>query len=79
MLCEIEHRFSGLAAPSARAVAASDLGLSTLRLETNSSLKEAQQLYRRSGYREVKPFNDEPYAHHWFEKSVLPKRRRRVS
>src|SRR5690242_3976325 len=41
-----------------------------LRLETNKSLKEAQSLYRASGYREVAAFNDEPYAHHWFEKRL---------
>lgn len=41
-----------------------------LRLETNKSLKEAQALYRAAGYREVRPFNDEPYAHHWFEKRL---------
>lgn len=41
-----------------------------LRLETNESLKEAQALYRSSGYREVAPFSDEPYAHYWFEKSL---------
>jgi DNA-binding MarR family transcriptional regulator/GNAT superfamily N-acetyltransferase len=46
-------------------------GLETLRLETNRSLIEAQALYRRAGYREVAPFNDEPYAHHWFEKSPI--------
>jgi DNA-binding MarR family transcriptional regulator/GNAT superfamily N-acetyltransferase len=46
-------------------------GLETLRLETNRSLVEAQALYRRAGYREVAPFNDEPYAHHWFEKSPI--------
>jgi DNA-binding MarR family transcriptional regulator/GNAT superfamily N-acetyltransferase len=50
-----------------------ELGLRTLRLETNRSLKEAQALYKRSGYAKVKPFNDEPYAHHWFEKA-LPSR-----
>ena len=44
------------------------LGYSVVRLETNKTLVEAQQLYRSSGYREVPPFNDEPYAHHWFEK-----------
>jgi DNA-binding MarR family transcriptional regulator/GNAT superfamily N-acetyltransferase len=44
--------------------------LALLRLETNKALTEAQSLYRRSGYREVAPFNDEPYAHHWFEKSL---------
>jgi DNA-binding MarR family transcriptional regulator/N-acetylglutamate synthase-like GNAT family acetyltransferase len=48
---------------------ARELGLSTLRLETNQALKEAQALYRRCGYREVAPFNDEAYAHHWFEKT----------
>ncbi|HEY7638873.1 MAG TPA: GNAT family N-acetyltransferase [Steroidobacteraceae bacterium] len=47
-------------------------GLRLLRLETNQTLKEAQALYRRSGYREVRAFNDEPYAHHWFEKTLAP-------
>ncbi len=49
---------------------AAEVGLTTLRLETNAALLEAQALYRRSGYREVAPFNDEPYAHHWFEKRI---------
>ncbi len=44
--------------------------LPLLRLETNDTLTEAQALYRRSGYREVAAFNEEPYAHHWFEKSL---------
>lgn len=39
-----------------------------VRLDTNRSLKEAQALYRSSGYREIPAFNTEPYAHHWFEK-----------
>jgi ribosomal protein S18 acetylase RimI-like enzyme len=43
-------------------------GLGVVRLETNRALSEAQSLYRRYGYREVAPYNDEPYAHHWFEK-----------
>ncbi|MFL6759051.1 GNAT family N-acetyltransferase [Sphingomonas sp.] len=46
------------------------MGYSIVRLETNKSLIEAQQLYRSSGYREVAPFNDERYAHHWFEKRL---------
>ncbi|MCU1616876.1 MAG: hypothetical protein JWO98_4416 [Frankiales bacterium] len=41
-----------------------------IRLETNESLGEAVGLYRSSGYREVPAFNDEPYAHHWFEKTL---------
>ncbi len=49
---------------------AREFGLRTLRLDTNRALTEAQALYRASGYREVAPFNDEPYAHHWFEKSL---------
>jgi ribosomal protein S18 acetylase RimI-like enzyme len=44
--------------------------LPVLRLETNKTLIEAQSLYRSSGYREVAAFNDEPYAHHWFEKRL---------
>lgn len=44
--------------------------LPVLRLETNRTLVEAQRLYRNAGYREVAPFSSEPYAHHWFEKSL---------
>jgi DNA-binding MarR family transcriptional regulator/GNAT superfamily N-acetyltransferase len=50
---------------------AREFGLRTLRLETNRTLKEAQALYRTCGYIEVAPFNDEPYAHHWFEKAQI--------
>ena len=42
----------------------------TVRLETNASLTEAVRLYRSAGYVEVAPFNEEPYAHHWFEKRL---------
>jgi DNA-binding MarR family transcriptional regulator/GNAT superfamily N-acetyltransferase len=45
-------------------------GVRVLRLETNRALGEAIGLYRAAGYREVTAFNDEPYAHHWFEKSI---------
>jgi DNA-binding MarR family transcriptional regulator/GNAT superfamily N-acetyltransferase len=41
-----------------------------VRLETNKTLTEAIALYRSAGYTEVAPFNDEPYAHHWFEKRL---------
>jgi DNA-binding MarR family transcriptional regulator/predicted N-acetyltransferase YhbS len=51
---------------------AAGLGIGLLRLETNRSLREAQALYRRSGYREVAAFNDDPYADHWFEKPIPP-------
>jgi len=46
------------------------LGYRKLRLETEKALAEAQQLYRSSGFIEVPPFNDEVYAHHWFEKAL---------
>jgi DNA-binding MarR family transcriptional regulator len=49
---------------------ARELDLTTLRLETNQTLQEAIGLYRSAGYREVAPFNSDPYAHHWFEKSL---------
>ena len=49
---------------------ARESGLGTLHLETNRTLTEAQSLYRKEGYREVDAFNDEPYAHHWFEKNL---------
>jgi DNA-binding MarR family transcriptional regulator/GNAT superfamily N-acetyltransferase len=45
-------------------------GATTSRLETNRALTEAIALYRSTGYVEVPPFNDEPYAHHWFEKDL---------
>ena len=54
---------------SARAI-----GYSIVRLETNKSLIEAQRLYRSAGYAEVAPFNDEKYAHHWFEKRLVQRR-----
>jgi DNA-binding MarR family transcriptional regulator/GNAT superfamily N-acetyltransferase len=53
----------------ARAAAA---GSRTIRLDTNRSLVEAISMYRSAGYREVPAFNDEAYAHHWFEKDLVP-------
>ncbi len=47
-------------------------GARAVRLETNRALDEAIALYRSAGYREVAAFNDEPYAHHWFEKTLGP-------
>jgi DNA-binding MarR family transcriptional regulator/GNAT superfamily N-acetyltransferase len=69
-------------APSARGIgvarrmlrtleaAAREKGLKTLRLDTNRALTEAHALYRSEGYREIARFNDNPYAHHWFEKRL---------
>jgi GNAT superfamily N-acetyltransferase len=47
-------------------------GARMVRLETNRTLVEAIAMYRSAGYVEVAPFNDEPYAHHWFEKQLAP-------
>ena len=41
-----------------------------MRLDTNHVLTEAIALYRRAGYVEVPPFNDEHHADHWFEKRL---------
>jgi DNA-binding MarR family transcriptional regulator/GNAT superfamily N-acetyltransferase len=49
---------------------AAERGTRVLHLETNGSLAEAIAMYRSDGYVEVEPFNDEPYAHHWFEKHL---------
>src|SRR6266700_1804167 len=49
---------------------ARERGVGVVHLETNGTLNEAIALYRASGYREVPAFNDEPYAHHWFEKAL---------
>jgi DNA-binding MarR family transcriptional regulator/GNAT superfamily N-acetyltransferase len=47
-------------------------GAERVQLDTNRTLVEAIELYRSSGYVEVAPFNDEPYAHLWFEKFLEP-------
>lgn len=44
--------------------------VTVVRLDTNKVLLEAIAMYRAAGYREVEPFNDETYAHHWFEKRL---------
>ncbi|WP_078310167.1 MULTISPECIES: helix-turn-helix domain-containing GNAT family N-acetyltransferase [unclassified Mycobacterium] len=45
-------------------------GARTIRLDTNRALTEAIAMYRSAGYGEVAAFNDEKYAHHWFEKHL---------
>jgi ribosomal protein S18 acetylase RimI-like enzyme len=49
---------------------ARDSGAGVVQLETNDALVEAIALYRSTGYEEVPPFNDEPFAHHWFAKAL---------
>ena len=49
---------------------ARDVGFGIVKLDTNRTLVEAQALYRKRGYREIGRYNDNPYAHHWFEKAL---------
>ncbi|MFY0596699.1 MAG: MarR family transcriptional regulator [Cognatishimia sp.] len=51
-------------------VAARELGITTLRLDTNSALPEAEQLYRKTGWTQIERFNDDPYPDLFFEKPV---------
>ncbi|MGY4259362.1 DNA-binding MarR family transcriptional regulator/N-acetylglutamate synthase-like GNAT family acetyltransferase [Bradyrhizobium sp. USDA 4516] len=50
--------------------AARELGIAVLRLDTNSALPEAGQLYRRTGWTEIPRFNDDPYPDLFFEKHL---------
>ncbi|MBT25551.1 bifunctional helix-turn-helix transcriptional regulator/GNAT family N-acetyltransferase [Thalassobius sp. S69A] len=49
---------------------ARDLGIATLRLDTNSALPEAVSMYRSAGWTEIDRFNDDPYPDHFFEKTL---------
>lgn len=49
---------------------AAAMGMTVLRLDTNKALTEAHALYLGQGYREIGRFNDNPYAHRWFEKRI---------
>jgi DNA-binding MarR family transcriptional regulator/GNAT superfamily N-acetyltransferase len=44
--------------------------LNVVRLDTHEVLTEAIALYQTSGYREIPPYDDSPYACHWFEKQL---------
>lgn len=54
-----------------------DRGMMLMRVDARSDLIEARALYARLGYREVAPFNDSPYAAHWFEKALRAPQRGR--
>jgi DNA-binding MarR family transcriptional regulator/GNAT superfamily N-acetyltransferase len=45
-------------------------GAPVARIETSAVLTEALALYRSTGWVEVRAFNDEPFADHWFEKTL---------
>ena len=45
-------------------------GAATVRLDTNRNLTEAIASIARPGTTRSSAFNDERYAHHWFEKPL---------
>ncbi|MBW6418675.1 helix-turn-helix domain-containing GNAT family N-acetyltransferase [Celeribacter sp. PS-C1] len=49
---------------------AREMGITTLRLDTNSALPEAAGLYQRLEWSEIDRFNDDPYPDLFFEKRV---------
>jgi GNAT superfamily N-acetyltransferase len=50
--------------------AAREMGYSAVRLDSNRALPEAHALYRRLGYHDIAPFNDDIYCHFWFGKTL---------
>jgi GNAT superfamily N-acetyltransferase/DNA-binding HxlR family transcriptional regulator len=54
------------------------LGVHTLRLDTNEALTEARTLYERSGWVEIPRYNENPYAHWFFEKTLARRSTRRA-
>ena len=47
-------------------------GREVVRLDTNRALRAATRCTARRATSRCAPFNDEPYAHHWFEKRLAP-------
>ena len=50
--------------------AAQELGINTLRLDTNSTLPEAEKFYRNRAWTQIDRFNDDPYPDLFFEKRL---------
>ena len=46
------------------------LGHTRVRLDTNETLVDAIAMYERSGYARIERYNDNPYATHFFAKSL---------
>ena len=51
-------------------VQARAMGLRELRLDTNATLTEAVAMYARLGWTPIERYNDNPYAQHWFAKTL---------
>ncbi|MDI2028699.1 GNAT family N-acetyltransferase [Saccharopolyspora sp. TS4A08] len=67
---ELRGRGAGRALLSALEEQARRLGFSRVRLDTAAELGEARAMYAKAGYVEIPAYNDNPYAAHWFEKSL---------
>jgi DNA-binding MarR family transcriptional regulator/GNAT superfamily N-acetyltransferase len=57
LLRELEHRLAAM-------------GHDQVVLDTNAALTEALAMYERAGYRAIERYNDNPWATHFFEKSL---------
>ena len=55
---------------TAAEVAARDADIDRIVLDSNDVLVEALSLYRSSGYHEIAPYNENPFAERWFEKQL---------
>jgi len=51
-------------------LAAREIGLGRLRLDTNAQQPEALRLYEVTGYAEIPDYNGSATATHWFEKAL---------
>jgi GNAT superfamily N-acetyltransferase len=51
---------------------ASQHGRTRVVLDTNGTLLEAIAMYGSAGYEPIERYNDNPYAQHWFAKSLAP-------
>ena len=69
-----DARSRGVAAALLRALeeAAGAMGYTRLRLDTGPKQVTARRLYRAAGYREIAPYNDNPFACFWGEKRLVP-------
>ena len=68
-----EARSRGVAAALLRTLeeAARAMGYASARLDTGPKQVTAQRLYRAAGYREIAPYNDNPFACFWGEKRLV--------
>jgi DNA-binding MarR family transcriptional regulator/GNAT superfamily N-acetyltransferase len=66
------HRGLGIAGRLLRALEdeARARGFHTIRLDTNRALHTAKAMYRSAGYHAIERYNANPYAYHWFEKTL---------